>query len=260
MAESKPILLSAEEVLLTIAGREVLSSVSLHVHAGEILVLIGPNGAGKSTLIRILLGLQRPDRGRVRQADGVRIGYMPQRVQIDPVLPLTVSRFLALSGEHKRATHLEVLREVGVDDLLTAPLRTLSGGEFQRVLLARTMLRRPQLLILDEPVQGVDVQGQSDIYGLIARLRDDHGYGILMVSHDLHLVLAAADRVICLDRQVCCSGHPTAVRQDPAYTTLFGRQGATHLAFYKHHHKHIHGPDGTLLQPRKPECEVCEHG
>lgn len=259
MSEQGDLLLRAEQVGLTFSGREILADVSLSLHGGEILVLIGPNGAGKSTLIRVLLGLQRAERGRVERATSLRIGYMPQRVQIDPVLPLTVSRFLSLSGERNRTRLEAVLDEVGVARVINSPLQGLSGGEFQRVLLARTMLREPQLLILDEPVQGVDVNGQAELYGLIGRLRDEHGYGIMMVSHDLHLVMASADKVVCLDRHVCCSGHPRTVCNDPAYIELFGTQAASNLALYTHHHNHLHSPDGSVVGQRKPECEGCEH-
>ncbi len=231
-------------VQLTLGGRRVLEQVDISVCGGEIVTLVGPNGAGKSTLVRVLLGLMEPEQGSVWLRPGLRIGYMPQRLSVDPVLPLTVRRFLALGGKSSGSRVNEVLQEVGAGGLLHAPVRSLSGGELQRVLLARALLRDPQLLILDEPVQGVDVAGQTDLYRLIGRIRDRLHCGILMVSHDLHLVMATTDRVVCLNRHVCCSGPPEDVSGDPAYLALFGSSPG--LAVYTHHHDHHHHLDGRI--------------
>jgi zinc transport system ATP-binding protein len=231
-------LATLEEVSLAFGKRAVLERVSLGVGAGEIVTLVGPNGAGKTTLLRILLGLQRPSAGRAWRRPGLRIGYLPQRLAIDETLPLTVRRLLALAGKADGARIGAALAEVGAGALAAAPVQRLSGGELQRVLLARALLREPDLLVLDEPVQGVDVTGQSELYALIRRIRDRHGCGVLLVSHDLHLVMAASDEVVCLNRHVCCSGHPEAVTRHPAYRALFGDA----IAVYAHHHDHVHDP------------------
>jgi zinc transport system ATP-binding protein len=165
---------------------------------------------------------------------------MPQRLQIDPTFPLKVKRFLSMAGEAPDGRLAELLHEVGASHVLESPLQTLSGGELQRVLLARALIRNPELLVLDEPVQGVDVHGQLGLYQLIAQIRDKHNCAILMVSHDLHLVMAATDRVLCLNRHICCSGTPETVTNHPAYLELFGPQAVQHLAIYSHDKSHRH--------------------
>ena len=216
-------------------AQTVLDQVDLDVVSGRILTLIGPSGCGKTTLVRIALGLLGADGGSVTRSPGLRIGYMPQKLAVDPTLPLTVGRFLRLaegdSGKCRAA-----LAETGIPALWDRPVSALSGGETQRMLLARTLLRRPDLLILDEPVQGVDVAGQEALYKLIGELRQRLGCGVLLVSHDLHLVMAATDEVICLNHHVCCHGTPRQVSQDPAFVALFGRR----TALYAHDHDHSH--------------------
>lgn len=212
----------------------VLQDVSLTVKRGKIVTLIGPNGAGKTTLVKVVLGLLTPDEGQIFQLAGLKVGYTPQRLNIDPILPLTVSRFLMLSGVSDQLVVQRILKELEITQILKRPLQSLSGGEMQRALLARALMREPDLLVLDEPMQGVDVSGQYELYELISRIRKQRGCGILMVSHDLHLVMAATDNVICLNQQVCCSGHPKVVSQHPAYLKLFGSK----LAVYTHHHNH----------------------
>ena len=238
------VLAEAKGICVSLQGRMVLDNVDLAVSAGEILSLIGPNGAGKTTLIRVILGLLRPDQGEISLRPGVRIGYMPQRLMVDSILPLTVRRFLTLGGRVSEQTLRQTLDEAGVGGLLDSPVQNISGGEMQRVMLARALLREPELLILDEPVQGVDVTGQAELFGLIGNIRDRHGCGILMVSHDLHLVMATTDRVLCLNRHVCCSGHPEAVSSDPSYLELFGTYPG--MALYTHIHDHRHDLHGRV--------------
>lgn len=235
----RPILAEAQGVTVHYGERMVLDHVDLAVHEREIVTLIGPNGAGKSTLVKVMLGLQPPNHGKIRTRPDIRIGYVPQKLSIDPVLPLTVRRFLTLTQRSKDSRLREILDEVGAEHLLESQLTTLSGGETQRVLLARALLREPQLLFLDEPIQGVDVVGQSELYDLITRLRDERDCGILMVSHDLHLVMARTDRVFCLDQQVCCSGHPERLR------VLEGEQPieGPHPALVPYTHQHHNAPD-----------------
>jgi zinc transport system ATP-binding protein len=245
--------------LVAVAGLEVrfgaalaLTQVDLTVSAGEVVTLIGPNGAGKSTLVRAVLGLIAPSAGRVWRRPGLRIGYVPQRMTIDPVLPLTVGRFLALArsgsangiGAPKIGA---VLERVSAAALIGQSVHEISGGEFQRVLLARALMRDPELLVLDEPVQGVDLGGQIALYDLIGQLREGLGLGVLMVSHDLHVVMAATDRVVCLNHHVCCSGAPEAVSRNPEYTALFGAAAARGLAIYSHDHDHEHDLKGAVV-------------
>jgi zinc transport system ATP-binding protein len=236
-AEDTMPLIQVHEVSVKFEQHLALQNVSLNLNRREIVTLIGPNGAGKSTLVRVILGLIKPYSGMIARQNGIRIGYMPQKLHIDAVLPLTVARFLELSGVQQPDVLRNTLAEVGVKtELLKRPLQQISGGEMQRVLLARALLREPDLLVLDEPIQGVDVNGQYELYELIAQIRTQRGCGILMVSHDLHLVMAATDSIICLNQQICCMGHPAAVSQHPAYLALFGARAARDLAFYSHHH------------------------
>ncbi|MBK8752079.1 MAG: zinc ABC transporter ATP-binding protein ZnuC [Candidatus Competibacteraceae bacterium] len=242
-------LLTVENVNLTLRSTPILQDVSLRVNAGEIVALIGPNGAGKSTLVRIVLGLMRADHGRVWLKPGIRVGYMPQRLTVSDTLPLSVQRFITLGTPATRARVRTALEEVGAPQVLDSPVQAISGGEMQRVLLARALLREPDLLVLDEPIQGVDLNGQYELYDLISGLRQRRGCGILMVSHELHLVMATTDQVLCLNRHVCCSGHPDHVARDPAYLELFGRDGAQRLAIYHHHHNHRHDLHGAVVEP-----------
>ena len=240
-------------------GRTVLDGVDLKLHRGEILTVIGPNGAGKSCLIRIALGLLKPSGGQRWIAPNLRVGYLPQTLKLNPYLPMTVADFLALPAAQgkpfSQQDMLAALAEVGAEHLLRLPAQSLSGGEQQRVLLARALLRQPDLLVLDEPVQGVDLAGQAELYALIASLRDRYHCGVLMVSHDLHVVMAATDRVLCLNGHVCCTGHPEAVSRHPEYQRLFGVQESRDLAIYTHHHDHHHTLHGDATRCN----ESCQH-
>ncbi|WP_165668827.1 zinc ABC transporter ATP-binding protein ZnuC [Metapseudomonas otitidis] len=267
---SQDALIRLEGVGVTFAGQAVLQDVGLSLRPGEIVTLIGPNGAGKTTLVRTVLGLLQPQRGSVWRKPRLRIGYMPQKLQVDATLPLTVLRFLRLVPGVDRAAAFAALSEVGAPQVIDSPLQTVSGGELQRVLLARALLREPELLVLDEPVQGVDVAGQAELYRLITQLRDRLGCGVLMVSHDLHLVMSTTDQVVCLNRHVCCSGHPEQVSFDPAFVELFGKD-AQSLAVYHHRHDHehdLHGevierpgfPVGTRFTPAHTHGPDCNHG
>ncbi|MCH9674878.1 MAG: metal ABC transporter ATP-binding protein [Gammaproteobacteria bacterium] len=240
-------LVSAHGLTHHFSRRRVLDAVDFSVSAREIVSLIGPNGAGKSTLLKILLGIIRPAQGRVIRSRNLRIGYVPQHMPNDPVLPLTVRRMLSLTHRSTRAAQDHALDMVGVRALHHAAMHELSGGERQRVMLARALISEPQLLVLDEPTQGVDHKGEAEIYRLITTLRDDVGFGVVVVSHNLHLVMAATDRVICLDGHVCCAGVPSLVSQHPSYTALFGPQSLPEMALYRHpqhdhsQHDHRHG-------------------
>lgn len=252
-------LLRIENVDVAFDGRSVLEGVRCVVRPREILTLIGPNGAGKTTLVRVMLGLLRPRRGRVRRKSRLRVGYVPQRLHIEPTLPISVRDFLALGQRDTRARYLAVLDEVGVGHLIDSPVQHVSGGEMQRVSLARALLRRPDLLVLDEPAQGVDISGQRELYRLIANLRERRGCAVVLVSHDLHLVMAATDRVLCLNGHVCCEGEPKAVSADPEYHRLFGPLHEE-VAIYTHHHDHHHSLDGRVSEPCSHDSHSCHHG
>ncbi|MGL4310769.1 MAG: ATP-binding cassette domain-containing protein [Paracoccaceae bacterium] len=239
-------LISARSLSVAYGGMQVLADVSLSVAKGEIVTLIGPNGSGKSTLVKALIGLV-PAQGMIVRAAELRIGYVPQRLHVDAALPMTVRRFLSLPARQTTAATDEMLARVGVSGIGDRQMARLSGGQFQRVLLARALLARPDLLILDEATQGLDQPGEAAFYRLIEEVRTEFGCGVLMVSHDLHVVMAASDRVICLNGHVCCEGTPQIVSNAPEYRALFGlgTQGA--LALYRHEHDHDH--DGHHHDP-----------
>ena len=228
-------------------GRWLVRHVDIAVRPGEIVTVIGPNGSGKSTSAKVLLGLLVPDEGHVSRLQGLRIGYVPQKLATEWTMPLTVARLMTLTGRHPRSAVAAALERVGIGHLAEAAVQRLSGGEFQRALLARAIVRRPDLLVLDEPVQGVDFTGEIALYRLIREVRDELGCGILLISHDLHIVMAETDTVVCLNGHVCCRGEPHQVAEDPAYVRLFGPRAADVLAVYRHRHDHAHAPDGRVI-------------
>ena len=233
-------LLSADHICVRIGGHEVLHDVSLRLERGEIVTILGPNGSGKSTLLRALIGIVPLAEGRVARAAGLRIGYVPQRLVIDPTMPLTARRFLSLPKRCSRAGGDAVLGRVGMAEVADRPMAGLSGGQFQRVLLARALLGAPDVLILDEPTQGLDQPGEAAFYRLIEEVRRETGAAVLMVSHDLHVVMSASDRVICLNGHICCEGTPRVVSNAPEYRALFGLGTLGALALYRHEHDHEH--------------------
>lgn len=240
-------------------AREVLHDVSLRLHPREVVTLIGPNGAGKTTLLRCLLGLETPSHGTITRAPDLRIGYVPQHFTPPPQMPLTVASFCALYAP----VDADLVTRMGLESLLSRALQSLSGGELRRVLLLRALLRSPQLLVLDEPTAGVDVQGQAELYQLLKQLRESLGFAVLIVSHDLHVVMAASERVICLNHHVCCEGAPLQVGSDPAFRELFGETLAQQLALYHHHHTHRHGlgdEDYPHTHHAEGTHDACSHG
>ncbi|MGD8117571.1 zinc ABC transporter ATP-binding protein ZnuC [Vibrio sp. TRT 29B02] len=252
-----PTLVELTDICVQFEDRTVLDKVSLRLNRGEITTLIGPNGAGKSTLVKVLLGLQRRYSGTLSKAKGIKIGYVPQKLKLNDTLPLTVERFLRLAGKYSRQELNDALKLVGAEHLAKSNMHSLSGGENQRVLLARALLQRPDLLVLDEPAQGVDVQGQIDLYDLIDTIRHRFNCAVFMVSHDLHLVMAKTDDVICLHHHICCSGAPADIAQHPSYIALFGHTQQQSLAFYHHQHDHHH--HDLAGQPVAGEGAQCSH-
>ena len=241
-------LIELQDVDYFASGRNILAKVSISILPEKILTIIGPNGAGKSTLVKLLLGLIKPSRGKVVREKGLQIGYMPQRLVIPTNMPLNVEGFLRQGG--LQASSGALLAEVGVDHLLAQPMQSLSGGEHQRVLLARALLRQPDVLVLDEPVQGVDVSGQASLYQLIAEIQKVRQCAVVMVSHDLHLVMRATDEVVCLNGHVCCAGHPEAVSRHSAFHELFGPEVERSMALYTHHHDHAHDIHGDVVNEK----------
>lgn len=233
-------LISAQNICIRYGGTEVLHNVSLAVRPGEIVTIVGPNGSGKSTLLRALLGIIAPADGGVTRAPGLRIGYLPQRLSIDPSMPITLRRFLSLPLRVSDQRAGAALAQVGLEGKGALQMAGLSGGQMQRALLARALLSDPQILMLDEPTQGLDQPGEADFYRLIEEVRARTGLAVLMVSHDLHVVMAASDRVICLNGHICCEGTPAVVSTAPEYRALFGPGTRGALALYRHEHDHDH--------------------
>ncbi|MCZ4351821.1 metal ABC transporter ATP-binding protein [Roseovarius aestuarii] len=253
-------LVDAKGLSVRLGRQMVLSNVSLAIQPGEIVTIVGPNGSGKSTLLRSIIGAIRPEAGTLHLQPGLRIGYVPQKLQLDATLPMTVARFLALPKRPSPGAIVAALDEVGAGALARRQMADLSGGQFQRVLLARALLGRPQLLILDEATQGLDQPGSAAFYALIADIRARLECAVLMVSHELHVVMAASDRVICLNGHVCCEGAPAHVASAPEYRALFGSgtQGALALYRHDHDHAHDHGHDADCGHDHAPKQEAAQ--
>ena len=243
--ETKKTLLQVEKAGLSINSKILVEGVSFEVREGEIVTLIGPNGSGKSTTAKIALGIHKNIMGNVKKFTN-KVGYVPQKISIDWTLPIRVIDFMFLTKDLNNEQISDALNLTGVEHLKQKSLSNLSGGEFQRVLIARAIAKKPELLVLDEPVQGVDFKGEVAIYELIKKISEDLRCGILLISHDLHMVMSATDHVICLNGHVCCSGKPHIVAQDEKYKELFGDRASKVLTLYEHKHDHTHSQDGTI--------------
>lgn len=237
-------LIEASHIRVVRHQQTILDEVSLSVGARDFVTIIGPNGAGKTMLLKCLMGFYAPDSGSITRKDGLRIGYVPQRLVADATIPISVKRFLRLRSRQAEDNLHEAAALCGIEGLLRKHLWALSGGELQRVLLARALMHQPHLLVLDEPAQNLDVSGQLAFYQLLDKLHSERGISILMVSHDLHLVMASSRRVVCLFRHVCCDGAPQQVARDPEFVALFGADMAKLMAVYHHHHDHEHEHHG----------------
>ena len=245
MTNRSDFLVKIENAGIFRSSKWLVRDVSLEVSQGQIVTLIGPNGSGKTTTAKMVLNILKPDEGFVISNTG-RVAYVPQKINVDWTMPLRVFDFMKITGDLSENDMKENLRLTGVERLIYSELRNLSGGEFQRVLIARAIAKKPELLVLDEPVQGVDFNGEIALYNLIKQISDKLNCGILLISHDIHFVMSSTDHVICLNGHICCSGSPSSVAKNPAYIDLFGEHTASTLSLYKHHHDHSHGADGRI--------------
>jgi len=239
-ALSETALVRLEQAGVFRQGRWLVRHIDLEIRPGEIITLIGPNGSGKSTTAKMALRILKADAGQIWQRPGLRVGYVPQKITIDNAMPLNVARLMRLTTKLSRSKIEAALDEVGVLSLIQAPISTLSGGELQRVLLARAAATKPDLLVLDEPLQGVDVAGEAALYALISSYRDRLGCGVLLISHDLHIVMATSDHVFCLNGTICCRGKPEEVAASDEYRALFLPHNRHILGLYQHHHQEDH--------------------
>lgn len=235
-------LVTAKNITVRHGARDALQNVSFDIDAGEIVTIVGPNGSGKTTLLRAVVGTAQLSSGTITHAKHLRVGYVPQRLQLDSSLPMTVTRFLSLSRAGSQAQLTEVMQLLQIEHVKDRQMHALSGGQFQRVLLARALLSKPNLLILDEATQGLDQQGAAEFYRLIDDIRKKSDCAVLMVSHELHVVMATSDRVLCLNGHICCQGAPEQVANAPEYQKLFGTGTKGALALYRHEHDHSHDP------------------
>ncbi len=233
-------LITVDHLSVAYGAKTVLSRVDLYVDPGEIVTIVGPNGSGKTSLLRAIIGAVQPAHGTITRDPQLKIGYVPQKLHIDPTLPITVERFMRLTDRASRPDCKTALETAGVPDLMTRQMSRLSGGQFQRVLLARALLNKPDLLLLDEATQGLDQPGSAAFYRQIESVRRDTGCAILMISHELHVVMSASDRVVCLNGHVCCQGTPAVVASAPEYRALFGTGTGGAFALYQHDHDHHH--------------------
>lgn len=246
LLKESEMLVSLENAGIFRSSRWLVRGISMSVSAGEIVTLIGPNGSGKSTTAKLTLGLLKPDEGKAFRKPNLHVGYVPQKLDLNWTLPLSVSRFLTLTNRASKTEIEDALASTDTLHLIHDQMSHLSGGEFQRVLLARAILRSPDFLVLDEPVQGVDSHGELALFSLIENIRNKLNCGVLLISHNLHIVMSTTDRVICLNGHVCCSGTPANVASSDEFKSLFGNHATSGLAFYEHKHDHEHLPDGRI--------------
>lgn len=246
MLQGKNKLVTLDNAGVFRSGRWLVKDITMSVGHGEIITLIGPNGSGKSTTAMIALGLLNTDEGTTCRKENLRVGYVPQKLSIDWTLPITVNRFISLTKNLSNKDIDFALSLTDTSHLQNKELRTLSGGELQRVLVARAIAVSPELLVLDEPVQGVDFNGEAKLYGLIEETKKRLNCGILLISHDLHMVMSATDQVICLNGHICCSGTPEVVTSSSEFKKLFGNKAASAIAVYQHNHNHEHSLDGSI--------------
>ena len=243
--DQKKLLVKLENVGVFRSSKWLVRGISLEINQGEIVTLIGPNGSGKTTTAKMILNILNTDEGLVTGKTS-KMAYVPQKINIDWTMPLRVIDFMKITNSLNNTQITESLSMTGVDELLYNQIHSLSGGEFQRVLIARAIAKKPDLLVLDEPVQGVDFNGEIALYNLIKEISVNLNCGILLISHDMHFVMSTTDHVICLNGHICCSGSPSNVVKNPEYIKLFGQHNSETLSYYQHHHDHSHNHDGSI--------------
>lgn len=243
--DQKKLLVKLENAGVFRSSKWLVRGISLEINQGEIVTLIGPNGSGKTTTAKMILNILNTDEGLVT-GKASKMAYVPQKINIDWTMPLRVIDFMKITNSLNNTQITESLSMTGVDKLLYNQIHSLSGGEFQRVLIARAIAKKPDLLVLDEPVQGVDFNGEIALYNLIKEISVNLNCGILLISHDMHFVMSTTDHVICLNGHICCSGTPSNVVKNPEYIKLFGQHNSETLSYYQHHHDHSHNHDGSI--------------
>ena len=248
-------LVELKNINVKFGQQTALQNINLTVYPNSIITIVGPNGGGKSTLLKVLLKLQQPTSGNVIYNKNIRIGYVPQKIYLDPNLPITVEKFLSLKKGIRPQDIRQAMALLSISHLIHNSMQKLSGGEMQRVLLARAILNKPSLLVLDEPTQGVDIAGQAELYQLIHKTRENLNCAILMVSHDLHIVMADTNEVLCINQHICCAGTPETVSNDPTFIHFFGDQFSKNIAVYTHHHNHRHDMHGNIyrMEPKQSQ-------
>jgi len=241
----KKLLVKLENAGVQRMSKWLVKEISFEISQGQIVTLIGPNGSGKTTTAKMILNIMNADEGQItRNTD--KMAYVPQKINIDWTMPLRVIDFMKITNNLNNNQVIESLTTTGVDKLLYSQIHNLSGGEFQRVLIARAIAKKPDLLVLDEPVQGVDYNGEIALYNLIKKISVNLNCGILLISHDMHFVMSTTDHVVCLNGHICCSGTPSSVVKNPEYIKLFGEHNSETLSYYQHHHDHSHDNDGSV--------------
>lgn len=243
--DQKKLLVKLENAGVFRSSKWLVRGISLEINQGEIVTLIGPNGSGKTTTAKMILNILNTDEGLVT-GKASKMAYVPQKINIDWTMPLRVIDFMKITNSLNNTQITESLSMTGVDELLYNQIHSLSGGEFQRVLIARAIAKKPDLLVLDEPVQGVDFNGEIALYNLIKEISVNLNCGILLISHDMHFVMSTTDHVICLNGHICCSGSPSNVVKNPEYIKLFGQHNSETLSYYQHRHDHSHNHDGSI--------------
>ncbi len=245
MNENNNLLVRLKDCGVQKSSKWIVKGISLEIHKGKIVTLIGPNGSGKTTTAKMALNILKSDEGSIENYS-TKMAYVPQKISIDWTMPLRVIDFMNLTSHINEDEIIEALELTGVQHLIYNEIHNLSGGEFQRVLIARAIAKKPDLLVLDEPVQGVDFNGEIALYNLIKEICTKLNCGILLISHDLHFVMSATDHVICLNGHICCSGSPKSIVKNSSYIELFGEHNAATLSFYQHEHDHSHQTDGSV--------------
>lgn len=252
-------LIELSNISVVFEQKTALNNINLRIFSDSIITIVGPNGGGKSTLLKVLLKLLEPTAGEVKYHKNLRIGYVPQKIHLDQSLPITVAKFLSLKKGISRDDIKQALELLSITHLMHNSMQKLSGGEMQRVLLARAILTKPNLLVLDEPTQGVDINGQAELYQLIHQTREQLNCAIVMVSHDLHLVMADTNEVLCINQHICCAGSPEIVSNNPKFIHFFGDQFAKNIAVYTHRHNHKHNIGGEICCTENSHTSGCTH-